>query len=282
MSSAKVAGFSSQPLWPFWSADGRIPPMTTRPDRASFYADVLAAGSLAAVLQATADADGISIPVAVSEPDPLYYATVASKVPHRNNLAIGAYAWKRWWSIRGEESFQGMELIDGNTDDLAQIVRAAQAWHEGAAPAEIRHVAPFVHLSGRFDVPDNDPAQLTESEWQYLRTKAAETDRPEFRALVEAAYGEPALRALYPFFSHGTLQFSTHTRPGITGLALFLIAESGGHYTLSDNLFESDNLGEAVTAEELASMAARHLPAGLEPVALGTVADSDPDPDCGF
>lgn len=249
--------------------------MTTRPDQAYFYPDILAQGSLAAVLRAAADADGVSLPVAVSEPDPLYYATVASKVPHRNALAVGAYTGKRWWPIRGEESFQGMELIGGNTDDLTQIVRAAQAWHEGVAPAEVRHAAPFVHLTGRFDVPDNDPAQLAESEWQYLRTRAAEADRPEFQALVEAAYREPALRALYPFASHGTLQFSTNTRPALTELGLYLIPHCGGRYTLSDNLFESDNLGEAGSAEELASVAVRHLPPGLGPVALG-VWDSGP------
>jgi len=243
--------------------------MTTRADQASFYPDVLAKGSLAAILQGAADENGIFIPVAVSESDPLYYATVASKVPHRNNLAVSAYTWKRWWSIRGEESFQGMELIGGNTDDLTQIVRAAQAWHEGVAPAEIRHAAPFVHLSGRFEVPDNDPAQLAESEWQHLRTRAAEAEWPEFQALVEAAYGEPALRALYPFTSHWTLRFSTNTRPGITDLGLFLNAHRGGRYTLSNSLFETEILGEAVTAVELASVAVRHLPPGFEPVASG-------------
>jgi len=243
--------------------------MATPPNQASFYPDVLAEGSLAAILQAVADAEGISLPVAVSEADPLYYATVASKVPHRNKLAVSAYTWKRWWSIRGEESFQGMELIGGDTDDLTQIVRAAQAWHEGAAPTEIRHAASFVHLSGRFEVPDNDPAQLAESEWQHLRTRAAEADWPEFQALVEAAYAEPALRALYPFTSHWTLRFSTNTRPGITDLGLFLNAHRGGRYTLSNSLFESEILGEAVTAEELASVAVRHLPPGLESVTSG-------------
>ena len=244
--------------------------MPTRPDQASFYPDVLTAGSLAAVLQIVADADGLSLPILGSESKSLYHATVASKVPHRNKLIVSAYTWKRWWSIRGVDAFRDMELIGGDTDELTQIVRAAHAWHEGVALAEIRAAAPFVHLSGRFEVPDNDPAQLTESEWQHLRTRAAEADWPEFQALVEATYREPALRALYPFTSHWTLRFSTNTGPWMADLGLFLNAHRGGRYTLSNSLFEDEILGEAATAEELASVAVRHLPSGLEPVTLGT------------
>jgi hypothetical protein len=243
--------------------------MPTRPDQASFYPDVLAEGSLAAVLQATADAGGASVPIECSESSPLYCAIVPSNVPHRKNLLVSAYTWKRWWSIRGE-SFQGVGLIGGDTDDLVQIVQAAQAWHEGAALAEIRHAAPFVHLSGHFEVPDNDPAQLTESEWQHLRTRAAEADWPEFQALIEAAYREPALRALYPYTSHWTLRFSTNTGPWMADLGIFLNAHRGGHRTLSNSLFETEILGEAATAEELASVVVRHLPSGLGPVTLGT------------
>lgn len=139
----------------------------------------------------------------------------------------------------------------------------------GAALAEIRDAAPFIHLTGRFEVPDNDPAQVTESEWQHLRTRAAEADWPEFHALVEAAYREPALRALYPFTSHWTLRFSTNTRPSITDLGLFLNAHRGSRYTLNNSLVEDEVLGEAPTAEELVSMAARHLPPDLGPVTLG-------------
>jgi len=164
--------------------------MTTPADQAAFYPDVLAEGSLAGVLQAAADADGVPVTIAVSESDPLYHATVTSSVPYRNRLTISAYTWKRWWSIHGEESFQGMELIGGDTDDLAQIVRAAQAWHGGATLAEIRRTAPFVQLTGRFEVPDHDPAQLAESEWQHLRTRAAEADAPEFQALIEGTHSE--------------------------------------------------------------------------------------------
>lgn len=237
--------------------------MATAAEQAAFYPDVLAQGSLAAVLEAVAAEDGIDVPVMASQSNPLYDATVASRAARRKSLTISTYTWKRWWSIRGEEAFQSLALIEGDSDDLTQIVRAAQAWHDGTALTEIRRAAPFVHLTGRFEVTDNDPAQLTESEWQHLRTWAAEADWPEFHALIEAAYGEPALRALYPFTSHWTLRFSTSIRPRLTDLALFLDAHHDNRYTLSGTLIEGPVLVEAATAEEIASAAVRRLPPAL-------------------
>ncbi|WP_194919362.1 DUF6193 family natural product biosynthesis protein [Catenulispora rubra] len=39
-----------------------------------------------------------------------------------------------------------------------------------------------------------------------MRTEAGEADWLEYQELMEAAYAEPALRALYPFTSHWTLR----------------------------------------------------------------------------
>ncbi|MEY9837992.1 DUF6193 family natural product biosynthesis protein [Streptacidiphilus sp. EB103A] len=120
---------------------------------------------------------------------------------------------------------------------------------------EIRRTAPFVHLTGRFEVPDHDPAQLAESEWQHLRTRAAEADTPEF-----------------PFTNMWTLRFSTCTRPGLIDLGLFLDAHRGGRYTLSNRLLDGEILSEAAKAEELVSVAVRHLPSHLGPVTSGASA----------
>ncbi|MFD1275993.1 DUF6193 family natural product biosynthesis protein [Streptomyces kaempferi] len=57
-----------------------------------------------------------------------------------------------------------------------------------------------------------------------------------------------------------TLRFSTCTRPGLADLGLFLDAHRGGRYTLSKSLLDGEILGEAAKAEELASVAVRHLP----------------------
>jgi hypothetical protein len=235
---------------------------------AALYPDIAAQGSLAAALQAVAGRDGLAVSFEASESNPLLHASVTSIVPHRTVLAISASAVERRWSIRGCEPFQDMALVEGNTQDLAQVARAAQAWHEGVELAEIRRAAPFVHLTGRFEVPDQDPEALTESEWQHLRTEAAEVDWPEYRALIEAAYAEPAFRALYPFTSHWTLRFSTSTRPRLTVVPLCLDAHRQKPYTVSTH-YMGEVIAEATTAQEAVSIALRHLPSDRVAVTPG-------------
>ncbi|MEW2513714.1 DUF6193 family natural product biosynthesis protein [Streptomyces sp. NPDC046870] len=242
--------------------------MSASQDPATLYPDIAAEGSLAAALQAVADRDGLPVPFTVSEAAPLRVASVTSAASRRTVLTISAWAVERRWSIRGCESFQDMALVKGDTDELAPIVRAAHAWHIGEELTAIREVAPFVHLTGRFEVTDNDPALLTESEWQHLLTEAGEVDWPAYHALIEAAYAEPALRRLYPFTSHWTLRFSTTTRPRLTVVRLCLAAHGQAPYTVSDNMM-GEGRAEAATAAEAVSIAASRLPSGLGPVTLG-------------
>lgn len=243
--------------------------MAVSRDPVALYPDIAAEGSLAGALQAAADKEGLGVSFQASESDPLLHASVTSMVPHRTILGIGAWAVERRWSIRGCEAFQDLTLVQGNTQDLAQVARAAQAWHDGAELGEIHRAAPFVRLTGRFEVPDHDPAGLTESEWQHLRTEAGEMDWPEYRSLIEAAYAEPTLRGLYPFTSHWTLRFSTSTRPHLTVVPLCLDAHREKPYTLSTH-YIGEVVAEAMTAEEAVSKALRHLPSGLGAVTLGT------------
>ncbi|MEU1306327.1 hypothetical protein [Streptomyces shenzhenensis] len=195
------------------------------------YPDVALEGSLAAALRAAALKEGFSVPFTASESDLLRHATLPSTVPQRTILEITAWVAERRWSIRGCESFQGMALIDGTTQDLAQVARAAQAWHDGAALTAICRAAPFVHLTGRFEVGDHDPVRLAESEWQHLLTEADEVDWPEYRALV---------------------------------------AHRGGRFTLSASIM-GDVLVDTITVADAVSTAVRHLPSGLRPVTSGAV-----------
>lgn len=73
----------------------------------------------------------------------MHCAAVDSTLPHRRALLISSSAIKRWWSIRGEGSIEYVPLIQGDTDDLTQVARAAQAWHDGVALTDIPQAAPF-------------------------------------------------------------------------------------------------------------------------------------------
>ncbi|MEV6399793.1 DUF6193 family natural product biosynthesis protein [Streptomyces sp. NPDC051907] len=250
--------------------------MVNHPDPAALYPDVARRGSLAVALQAMAEEGGFALSATASTSSPLDHAGVESRLPHRNALWVSSWQSKRLWSIRGAEAFQGMALVEGDTDDLAQVARAAQAWQEGAALSDIRKAAPFVHLTGRSEVPHCDPAHLTESEWQHLRTEAGEQNSPAHHALVEAAYAEPALRGLYPFTSHWALRFSTTTRPQLTIAGPCVIAgyDKQG-YMVSEGFAGEGVLARAATAQEAVAAAVRHLPRGLGPVTFGAFPDED-------
>ena len=244
--------------------------MPTPPDPSVLYPEAAACGSLAAALRAEARGCLDAVPVTSPDSAPLLHVTVASTLPHREPLQISARSHERRWSIRGAEPFQGMPLVDGTTDDLAEVARAARAWHDGAALEDIRRAAPFVHLTGRFEVPDHDPARLTESEWQGKRQQAAELEhdwQEPYQALIEAAYAEPALRALYPFTSHWALRFSTTTRPHLTVVGPCLTAGSDSTYGLG-NGFITPDLGLFPTAHEAVAQAVRRLPSDVGPVTL--------------
>lgn len=243
--------------------------MVAHPDPAVLYPDVAARGSLGAALQAVAEEGGFSVPVTASTSDPLRSAVVHSTLPHRRPLCISSSATERQWSIRGEGSIAYAPLVQGDTGDLAQVARAARAWLDGTSLSDMRRAAPFVHLTGRFEVPDHDPVRLTESQWQGLRTEASAGGSPGFHALVEAACAEPALRSLYPFTSHWALRFSTTTGPFTTIVGPCLIADDIDHYTVSMAFTGRDPLAETTTAREAVAVAVRHLPSGLGPVTSG-------------
>ncbi|GLF95315.1 DUF6193 family natural product biosynthesis protein [Streptomyces yaizuensis] len=244
--------------------------MPTSPDPAALYPEIAAFGSLAAALRAAAEGCLGAVPVTSPDSGPLIAATVASTVPHREPLRISAYRYERRWSIRGTEPFQRMALVDGDTDDLAEVARAARAWHDGTALDDIRRAAPFTHLTGRYEIPDHDPVRLVASEWRHLRQEAGELDyswQPAYRALIEAAYTEPALRALYPFTSHWSLRFSTATRPSLAIVGPCLTAYGEGTYGVASLMAgEPDRFA---TAREAVAAAVRRLPPGLGPVTLG-------------
>ncbi|GHI01737.1 hypothetical protein AQI88_38535 [Streptomyces cellostaticus] len=245
--------------------------MPIAPDPAVLYPHVAACGSLAEALQAEAEGSLDAVLVTSPSSAPLLHATVASLLPHRAPLQISAWMHERRWSIRGEEPFQNMPLIDGETNDLAEVAKAVRMWHDGAALNDIRRAAPFVHLTGRFEVPDHDPACLTESEWQSMRQEADELAyawQEAYQALIEAAHAQPTLRSLYPFTSHWALRFSTTTRPRLTVVGPCLMANSDGTYGVGKG-FISQDLGQFATAHEAVALAVRHLPSGLGPTTLG-------------
>ncbi|WP_030378397.1 MULTISPECIES: DUF6193 family natural product biosynthesis protein [unclassified Streptomyces] len=248
--------------------------MATPPEPSVLYSEIEKCGSLAAALRREAGGALAAVPVTSPDSAPLLHASVPSTVAHREPLRITAWSHERRWAVDGAEPFQGLSLICGRTGDLAQIARAARGWHDGAALDDIRRAAPFVHLTGRFEVPDRDPVGLAESEWRGMLKEARELEyawRESYQALIEAAYAEPALRALYPFTSHWALRFSATIRPNLAVVGPCLTAGGDGTYGVGRGFLTPD-LGLFATADEAVAMAVRGLPSGLGRVGLGDYA----------
>ncbi|MFG2662571.1 DUF6193 family natural product biosynthesis protein, partial [Streptomyces sp. NPDC048425] len=113
---------------------------------------------------------------------------------------------------------RGVMMAKGTTTSLDAVVSAIGAWQSGATLARLKTACPFVDYSPLAEAYERGDA--VEAQWTiYRQTTAPHVDHE----LIEAAYAQPQLRALFPFHSHRTLNFSrctgfpyTHDIPVIT------------------------------------------------------------------
>ncbi|MFD4915269.1 DUF6193 family natural product biosynthesis protein [Streptomyces virginiae] len=235
--------------------------MSREPDPAVLYPDVAAHGSLAAALQAAAADRGLSLRLAVTPSDPLCHATITSVVPHRHSSHVLAHRHERRWSIVG--SFNDRLMICGSTKDLRELPRVIRGWAEGDGLDEIRQAATFDVLTGRFEVPDNNPADVIASEWQWLLKGADDADWPQYQALIEAAHAEPRLRRLYPCTGHWTLGFSPTPDSLYTPSFVSIDSPLGtGDYIIRER-WNGPALHHVTTAAEAIAIAVDRIPADL-------------------
>ncbi|MGJ5829952.1 DUF6193 family natural product biosynthesis protein [Streptomyces ossamyceticus] len=128
------------------------------------------------------------------------------------------------------------------------------------------------HILGT--APDDPVA----AQWQVVRDMDATFID---KALVEAAYANPALRALFPLVTHGSLQFSRCTRFPWSQDLPSVFPYDGERYFSVRRLHEPrgsgrEQIGGAVTADEAVELVASHLPPGCGPALDGTPDDLEP------
>ncbi|THA80302.1 DUF6193 family natural product biosynthesis protein [Streptomyces sp. A0592] len=235
--------------------------MSREPDPAILYPDVAAHGSLAAALQAAAADQGMSLSMAATPSDPLRHAAFTSVVPHRHSAYVTAWHHERKWTIWGSSNDRLM--VCGNTTDIRALPRVIRGWAEGASLDEIRQAATFDPLTGRFEVPDNNPAGVIASEWQWLLKDADDADCSQYKALIESAHVEPKLRGLYPFTSHWALSFSNTPDVPFSPPFVSIHAPRGtGEYTIRE-WWNGPDLHHVTTAAEAVAIAVGRIPADL-------------------
>ncbi|MEU5879392.1 DUF6193 family natural product biosynthesis protein [Spirillospora sp. NPDC047279] len=233
--------------------------MRQEPDPAVLYPDVVALGSLAAALQAAAADQGLDLGLIATPSDPLRHATAPSTAPHREPLIVTAWRHERRWSVWG--SANNGPLVQGRTDDLCEIPAVIHGWAEGSGLGEIERAVPFEILTGRDEVPDDDPADVIAAEWRWMLKDARDTRWPEYQALIEAAYAEPRLRRLYPYASHWSLGFAADPNLPFSTPS-FVSLESprgGGDYTVKE-WWGGSVLSRVTTPAEAVSIAVDRIP----------------------
>ncbi|WP_107440576.1 DUF6193 family natural product biosynthesis protein [Streptomyces sp. SAT1] len=168
---------------------------------------------------------------------------------------------------------RGVMMAKGTTTSLDAVVSAIGAWQSGATLARLKPACPFVDYSPLAEAHERGDA--VEAQWaSYRHTTARHVDHE----LIEAAYTQPQLRALFPFHSHRTLNFSrctgfphTHDIPVIT--------PANGSYRVTWWHTRSPHgpadIGEADTPDDAVALVVAHLPHNCGPAAAGTAEDLD-------
>lgn len=125
------------------------------------------------------------------------------------------------------------------------------------------------------DILGTAPDDPVAAKWQVVRDMDAGLID---KSLVEAAYANPALRALFPLVTHGSLQFSRCTRFPWSQDLPSIFPYDGERYFRVRRLHEPcgsgrEQIGGAVTADEAVELVASRLPPGCGPALDGTPDD---------
>jgi len=93
---------------------------------------------------------------------------------------------------------RGVTMARGTTTSLNEAATATGVWQPGAVLENLRSACPFVHYGPLSEAHERGTA--VETMWSiYRQTTASHVDHD----LVEAAYAQPQLRALFPSTATG-------------------------------------------------------------------------------
>ncbi|MFE6554098.1 DUF6193 family natural product biosynthesis protein [Streptomyces sp. NPDC057746] len=172
---------------------------------------------------------------------------------------------------------RGVTMDKGNTTSVHEAAAAGGIWQSGANVKDLRSACPFVQYGPLAEAHERGTA--VETMWTiYRQTTVAHINHD----LIEAAYAEPQLRALFPFPSHRSLNFSrctgfpyTHDVPVITPV--------DGKYRVTwwknRPPHGPADIGETDNPRYAFALVLAHLPCTCGPAVAGTandLAESDP------
>lgn len=245
---------------------------------AALYPDIKRAGNLREAMQCALNDSGTDL-VAAVHPAPEWRSTAT--VVESATRTSDTHLARRQRLFNIEFSERGVCMASGSTTELATCVGPVVAWQAGADLEQLCAAAPFIRptaLGLAFE-------QGTAVEFIWNQFLESEYHDP---ALLEAAYAQPALRALRPYTSMNALHFSRSTRfPFTTDLPFVIPRDEGGYrvvWQIESSSMDSWWLDlqrvdrDFVNAETVADAIAvvlEHLPDGCGPAIDGTARDLD-------
>ena len=250
-----------------------------------FYADIIAAGGLAAAMARTAAALGLEIgSIEPAGDGSTADVQIPSAVPGRADLTITARGVRRLFLLDNHEP--GIAHARGVTSDLAEVVRAAAAWFDGADPHAMKSAAAFVELPLAAEARASGSAQtVVEVNWQLRRERWSRQweYRPDgwqepaivtaLRALLDAAYAEPRLRRLYAVTSHCNLWFSQCADFPFARVSSITEPGTDGRYRVFRGRNRDDGYDLFDAPDAAAEFVAERLPPDCGHAVLGTAAE---------
>lgn len=251
---------------------GRVEAVTRQPreNYARLYPEIGLAGSLQAAVQTVLDQATYGL-TALPPSAPGWW-DCATRVgnDHRYVSTLAASEDRRFLM---EFWDRGVMLAKAGTGDLPETARAIALWQRGAQLRELKAACPFVEYGPVAEA--HERGEAVEATWAIYRTTSA---RHVDHDLIEAAYAQPRLRALFPFHSHRTLNFSRCTGFPYTHDLPVIDPRPDGTYRVvwwHDRSPDGPAIGEADNPHEAVALIIAHLPDKCGPAVVGTANDLD-------
>ncbi|MGW0803621.1 DUF6193 family natural product biosynthesis protein [Nonomuraea sp. NPDC002799] len=244
----------------------------TRPpseDYVRLFPEIGSAGSLQAALQDAFDQAGYEL-TALLTGAPGWWDCAARVGDGHRHVSVVAASQER--CLLMEFWGQGVMMVEAQTSDLTSAAKAIRAWQEGSRLAEVKAACPFIEYGSLAEAHERGDAVA--AKWvSYRTTSASHVDHD----LIEAASTQPLLRALFPFHSHRTLNFSRCTGFPYTHDIPVITPRTDGTYrvTWRDRSPDGPAIAEADTPHEAVAVVIAHLPDNCGPAVAGTANDLD-------
>ncbi|MFE9782109.1 DUF6193 family natural product biosynthesis protein [Streptomyces sp. NPDC005775] len=238
------------------------------PDLTSLYPELGRDGTLQIALQKAVDQAGYRFDVLL-ERAPGWKRTGARADGDSRATSVHLGIQDRCFVMSFWEG--GVAMAKGTTTSLNEAATATGDWQSGATLEDLQSACPFVHYGPLAEAHERGDA--VETMWTiYRQTAASHVDQD----LIEACYAQPQLRALFPFHSHRSLNFSrctgfpyTHDVPVVTPV--------DGRYRVTWWETRSPqgpaDIGEADNPRDAVALVVAHLSPECGPAVAGTAND---------